>query len=68
MAGSLFIGSATFSEASSGAGLHRQHKNLREYTATAPEPANPGCGVTHDFNTTAHSLAHYQYIAVCPLH
>jgi hypothetical protein len=45
--------------------LHsQQYKSLRGYTATAPDPANPACGVTHDFNT---SQTHYQYIAVCPL-
>lgn len=45
--------------------LYMQHyKGLRGYTAKAPEPANPGCGVIHDFNT---SQSHYQYIAVCPL-
>lgn len=45
--------------------LHsQQYKGLRGYTATAPDPANPGCGVIHDFNT---SQTHYQYIAVCPM-
>ena len=40
------------------------YKSLRGYTAAAPESANPGCSVIHDFNT---SQSHYQYISVCPL-
>jgi hypothetical protein len=42
----------------------QQYKGLRGYAALAPDPAKPGCGVTHDFNM---SQTHYQYIAVCPL-
>ena len=41
----------------------QQYKNLPAYTARAPEPANTGCDVVHDFNSIA---SHYQYIAVCP--
>jgi hypothetical protein len=42
----------------------QQYKGLRGYNAKAPEPANPKCDVTHDFNT---SQSHYQYTTVCPL-
>jgi hypothetical protein len=41
----------------------QQYKGLHGYSAKAPEPANPACGVVHDFNT---SQSHYQYTAVCP--
>jgi hypothetical protein len=36
---------------------------MQEYTASVADPANAGCSVIHDFNT---SQTHYQYIAVCP--
>jgi hypothetical protein len=44
----------------------QQYNGLRGYSAKAPEPkpANPNCGVFHDFNTSA---THFGYIAVCPM-
>jgi hypothetical protein len=42
----------------------QKYRALHGYTARAPDPAKPGCGVIHDFNT---SQTHYQYIAVCPM-
>jgi hypothetical protein len=44
----------------------QQYNGLRGYAAKAPEPkpANPTCGLFHDFNTSA---THFAYIAVCPL-